>query len=77
MEIPVIYLDFPSYRVRAFVSIDCDENYTIFVNARLSYEMQQEAIRHELAHIEQNHFYTNEEIVAIEQQANECQIIKK
>jgi len=39
-----------------------DENgfYNIYVNAKLSYEMQKKAIEHELTHVCRNDFYSTD-----------------
>jgi len=46
--------------------------FTIHVNARLGYEMQTEAIKHEMKHVKREDFYTVEtnELVALEEKAN-------
>lgn len=48
-----------------------DENgdYNMYLNDRLSYDMQAEAFRHEVEHIKQGHFYTYEDIKVLEEQA--------
>lgn len=53
-----------------------DENgdYNIYLNARISYDAQGIAFRHEVEHIRQGHFYTYEDIAKIEKQA-ECDVV--
>ena len=50
----VIYLDMPA-TVRSFV-VKRDEEYTIVMNPRLSYEDRQERYWHEVRHIENGDF---------------------
>ncbi len=48
-----------------------DENgdYNVYLNDRLSHDAQAEALRHEVEHIKQGHFYKWEDIVLLEEQA--------
>jgi len=45
---------------------DEDGDYNIYINARLTHEKQQEAMQHELKHIESNDFTCLEHIKQIE-----------
>ena len=49
-------LDFKGTKGNAFVSLNADGSYTIFINTRISYEMQQDALQHELKHIGNDDF---------------------
>lgn len=40
--------------------------YNVFINARLSLEEQQEALKHELTHIKRDDFYSDAKIEEIE-----------
>lgn len=42
--------------IRAYTSLDPDGNYNIYLNSRLSAQMQQKAYQHELKHIKRNDF---------------------
>ena len=48
-----------------------DENgdYNVYLNDRLSYDAQADALRHEVEHIKQGHFYKLEDIKVLEDQA--------
>lgn len=56
MSIFVRYRDFPC-TVKGFTTIDENSDYTIYINARLSYEMQQKTLDHEKQHIARGHLY--------------------
>jgi len=45
---------------------DADGNYNIYINARLSFDVQQDAIAHELSHVEHGDFDSNDDIRAVE-----------
>lgn len=69
-EVILRYINLP-YSVRGYVQEDPNGDFNIYVNSRLSYEMQQATIKHELNHIEQDHFYNDiKEIETIEAEAN-------
>ncbi len=42
--------------IRAYTSLDAEGNYNIYLNARLSPEMQKKAYEHELMHIKRDDF---------------------
>jgi hypothetical protein len=50
------YIDLPC-RVNAITVMDDNGFYNIYVNARLDYDTQQKAIKHELTHIRRDDFY--------------------
>ena len=54
--INTVIMDFPTCRIREFVTPNEDGSYTIFLNARLSEEEQREAYKHAIGHIENNDF---------------------
>ena len=58
-------VDLP-YRVRGFSTIDHDGNYTVFINGKLSIEMQREVYLHEINHIKKNHFEYYLDVAALE-----------
>ncbi len=53
------YKDLP-FSIRAFTVTDENNNYNIYVNSRLSITAQTQALKHELKHINNNHFFDNE-----------------
>jgi hypothetical protein len=64
-EIIIRYTDMPC-GLRGFVREDSEGDYNIYINARLSYDVQHDTVEHELRHI-MNHDLDNElEICEIE-----------
>lgn len=49
---------------------DAEGDYNIYLNELLSADIQAKAFRHEVEHIRQGHFYTDEDIGAIEKRAS-------
>ena len=49
-------IDLPE-TVRGFTVKDENDDYNIFINAKLSADMRGEAFRHEIDHIRRGHFY--------------------
>lgn len=64
-EVNVQIIDFGN-SVPATVTINEDGSFSIFLNARLSYERRLEAYMHELRHIESNDFNSRETVEEIE-----------
>ena len=56
--------------VKGFVSINEDGFYSIYINDSLSAEEQKETFRHEMGHIECDHFYSGKPIDIIESEAD-------
>lgn len=54
-DINVQILDLPTY-IKGHVNTNSDDSYTIFINAKLSTEMQQQVFFHEMDHIKNNDF---------------------
>lgn len=56
----VVYMSFPTDEIKGAVcELDPEqhpEEYTIFINTNYPEEVQQEALKHELKHLELNHF---------------------
>lgn len=52
--------------IRAYTSLDAEGNYNIYLNARLSPEMQKKAYEHELTHIKRNDFSDKKTIAEAE-----------
>lgn len=42
--------------IRGYTSLDAEGNYNIYINAKLSREMQEKAYKHELTHIRRDDF---------------------
>lgn len=64
-EYRVRLIDLPP-KVDGMVSIDDEGFYNIYINARLSREMQRAALRHELEHIAEDDLYNTRPIEAVE-----------
>ncbi len=58
-------IDFPT-SVPGLTVLDNEGNYNVYLNSRLSYEMQENTYIHETAHIEYGDFYIQESITEIE-----------
>lgn len=56
-------------RVNAVTVVDENGDYSVYVNARLSYEEQLRAYRHECRHIERDHFYAEKPVERCEREA--------
>lgn len=52
----VIVMDFPNTKEKEMVTENPDGSYTIFINARFSYDTQLKAYRHAMQHIENQDF---------------------
>ena len=48
---------------------DCDGNFNVYINARLSAEQQRTVYEHELNHIKFDHFFDNKPVAENERQA--------
>lgn len=59
MEYRIIYVDLPCH-VHGITKLRSGF-YNVYINARLSYEEQQKAIRHELSHILRDDMYKQDE----------------
>ena len=64
-QIIVRYLDLP-YEANGFVREDIEGNYNVYVNSRLSFDMQKETIKHELNHVQRGDFNSESDIRDIE-----------
>lgn len=49
--------------------LDRNGDYNIYINDRISFDRQCVAFRHEIEHIKQGHFYSYEDLLALEKQA--------
>lgn len=76
-DICIIVMDFKDTKTKELVTENSDGSYSIFINARLSYEAQLKAYEHALSHIKNNDF-ENTDVQQIEAIAHEqIQPIKK
>lgn len=69
-DVNVFLLNFPNTKEREVVTPNEDGTYTIFINARLSYEAQLKAYQHALKHIEEDDFQQSD-VQTIEAKAHE------
>lgn len=68
-DINVFLIDFKGSKVREEVCQNEDGSYSIFINARLSYEAQREAYSHAMGHILNNDFQ-KQDVQQIEAEAH-------
>lgn len=55
-DVNVVVIDLPNIKTREMVIENEDTTYTIFINARLSYDGQLRAYEHAMKHIKENDF---------------------
>lgn len=60
-------IDLPG-RTKGFTAKDENDDYNVYINARLSLEERAKAARHELEHIRRNHFYGSASVAYKEQE---------
>lgn len=65
----VRYNDFPA-QVKGFTEEDNDGNYTVYINSRLNYEQQEQARKHELKHIGNYDWDSDDDLAIIERRAD-------
>ena len=68
---------FPNRSVPALVTPNDDGSFDIYINGLLTEEQQREALRHEIEHLERDHFYKDEPVAKMEAEANRKPIPKK
>ena len=56
---------------KAFTIKDADDNYNIYVNARLDADTRANAYRHEIEHIRLGHFYQERPVADMEKEAEQ------
>ena len=54
-----IYEDTMPYTIKAFVSPEVDDGYTIYLNKDLSDQTRVQTVEHELRHIKKNDLYSD------------------
>ena len=62
-------IEFPNMASAGVAASNGDGTFTIFINALFCEPKQIEALEHELNHLRENHFYRNDEIRLIEDEA--------
>lgn len=67
-EYRVRLVDLPP-RVGGMVSMDDEGFYNVYINSRLTWERQREALRHELDHIEHDDLRSAQSVKAVEHRA--------
>lgn len=63
------------YGVNGITVLDSCGDYNIYINDKISYDQQVVAFRHEVEHIKQGHFYSNERLAQLEELAK-CEACK-
>lgn len=56
---------------KAFTIKDADDNYNIYVNAKLNADTRANAYRHEIEHIRLGHFYQERPVADMEKEAEQ------
>jgi hypothetical protein len=64
-DVYVRLMNLPS-GIKGFVTESADMTYNVYINSRLSHEMQQETAKHELDHIKGNDFQSTQKLTEIE-----------
>lgn len=62
-------IEFPNMASAGVAACNGDGTFTIFINALFCEPKQLEALEHELNHLRENHFYRDDEIWLIEDEA--------
>lgn len=65
---------FPNRAVPALVTPNDDGTFDIYINGLLTEEQQKEALRHEVEHLEKDHFYKEEPVACMEAEANHAPV---
>lgn len=63
-------VEFPNQAAGGCAVSNGDGTFTVYINTRCSAERQVHALRHELEHLEKNHFFRDAPIRTIEDEAN-------
>lgn len=69
-EIQVYIIDMPC-TTNEYITLNEDGSYSLFLNARASYEMHRASYQHALRHIQGGDFYKNTTVQEIEKEAHE------
>lgn len=62
-------IEFPNMASAGVAASNGDGTFTIFINSLFCEEKQFEALEHELKHLKENHFYREDDIKCIEDEA--------
>lgn len=57
-------------RVRGITTVDENGDFNVYVNSSLPYELQEQAVKHELCHIKSGHFYNFDSVKQNEVEAD-------
>lgn len=68
-DVFVRYRDDLPCTVRGMVIMDENSDYNVYINARLSYDEQKKALKHEMTHIENGDYDSNSSIERVEERA--------
>lgn len=68
-EIYIRGIEFP-LKVKGVTVLDCNGDYNVYINTLLSDELQRKATKHEIKHIEKEHFYNFDPVIHNELEAN-------
>lgn len=56
--------------IKGVTVLDADGNFNVYINILQSYDVQQKAAKHELKHIQSEHFYDFQPVIYNELEAN-------
>lgn len=68
-DVFVYYAAFP-YSIKGVTTPNSDGTFTVYINSELPLAQQQTALRHELSHVRQDHFYDCAGVAENEQDAD-------
>lgn len=68
-EIFVRYSDMP-VKIRGLTVLDENGDYNVYINPSYSCEEQMRILNHEITHIKENHFFSNNDLLSKEKEAN-------
>lgn len=74
-DVFVQMVDFKCYSVREAVTEDAEGNYIIFINSRLSPDIQKKAYLHALKHVQNDDFNSNVDISTLEYERHRNEVI--
>ena len=72
MDCVIIRLIDMPLNVHGVTRMDTEGDYNIYINARLSEDGRAAAFRHEIEHIRQGHFYSEDPVEILEEKARKA-----
>ncbi len=72
-DLIVRYVNLPC-AVRGLTVMDSDENYNVYINAKMAHNIQHRALKHELEHIKRKHFGSLKPVRELEKEATQLKV---